>query len=91
VSDRKEANKTGDLVPGKRRERTRSERARVFPSGLRQRLRVELKKRGLKNFRTDVLRNGTLEVRHDDELPDDFDVLTSFEDRKVRYRMVLRE
>lgn len=91
MSDRREANKAGELIPGKRGERTRSERAKAFPSGLRQRLRVELKKRGLKNFRTDILRGDELEVRHDGELPEDFDAVTSFDGYEVLYRMVLKQ
>jgi len=72
-----------------RGERSRESRARTFPKGARQKLRMLLKSHGLTKFRTDILRRHggvsgvNFEVRHDLELPNEMPA--SFEGMTIHY------
>jgi hypothetical protein len=75
-----------------RGEHVRERRARTFPKGTRQKLRILLKSHGLERFRTDIIRShggvsgAFFEVRHDLELPAGMPV--SFDGMTIRYSKV---
>lgn len=73
-----------DRTLGKRGEAPRENRAKKFPRGLRMKLRIALIDAGVEDFRTDLMKDDTLVVTHDHELPCDM-FISSFEGRPVRY------
>lgn len=75
-----------------RGEHARERRARTFPKGTRQKLRIVLKSHGLERFRTDIIRShggvsgAFFEVRHDLALP--AGMPSSFEGMTIHYSKV---